>query len=735
MEFQQSCQKSLSHHRLPGVEFQQSHQESLSRQRSPGSEFQHSHQESLSHHQVDFSRCQKQEKARARTPQSKTLTRLIPASLSLCPIKKGPNVHRENSRLCFLDYKDQELLDWHIQRKHQPKEVALLPLTSGVITGTEIRALTGTVGPPSCGKLPRGSPQPPPSQRSHSHTPPQVIIQGCHTLTPPQVIMQSCHTPPKPHSVRSPGPLAWPPLPAPEDLLPPPTLICKTESHSSIRSVTEGKVTGGLPKEDLPELLSLLAPNKNPIFRESGRPGTPKEKEKDCHNSSRRPNPLKEGHGCVGRANSPKVKQEDAEINAMMERKLRKLCWADGMAEAQKASRVLEPSASACPKFLDPLFMCQNQLEMPCIAAARVELQDQESQPFAKPLRCGGPKPQCLAHTIVESLDMKQTMQDLHMCLAKGLENGFNQPSVEYPICLLCGRCTPYCPHPRPRHSPCLLVYPRLSVEDGEVHMTLGFLLKIKRSEADDWGLVQGMNTLKAERGRERRSKKERSRSRSKSRRRRGHGRAGRHHSRGRDRARQRALEGADLRIRSQGTVQKTIESTAAPTSPQPRKKKRRQPRRKQVRLVEDKEEEVSSTKYPSILKRLLSCIRTAWAKVRGRREKAPLKRGLVASSSKPQNQPPSPEEEEEQEQEEEVLSVVSRAPEQSKKGGILLNRTDSLLTLAPETSPRKRIPKGQPETALCKKGSPKSRQRAPRRITEPEPPWVTKKGTGRSKK
>lgn len=630
-----------------------------------------------------------------------------------------------------MDYKEQELLDWHIQRKHQPKEVALLPLTSGVITGTEIRALTGTVGPPSGGKLPRGSPQPPPSQRSHSHTPPQVIIQGCHTLPPPQVIMESCHTPPKPHSVRSPGPLAWPPLPAPEDLLPSPTLICKTESHSSIRSVAEGKVAGSLPKEDLPELLCLLGPNKNPIFRESGRPGTPKEKEKDCHNSNRRTNPSKEVHGCVGRANTPKVKQEDAEINALMDRKLRKLCWADGMAEAQKASRVLEQSASACPKFLDPLFMCQNQLEMPCIAAARVELQDQECQPFAKPLRCGGPKPQCLAHTIVESLDMKQTMQDLHMCLAKGLGNRSNQPSVEYPICLLCGRCTPYCPHPRSRHSPCLLVYPRLSVEDGEVHMTLGFILKIKRSEADDWGLVQGMDTLKAERGRERPSKKERSRS--KSRRRRGHGRSRRHHSRGQDKAKQRALEGADLRIKSRGTVQRTIESTTAPVSPQPHKKQRRRPHRKQVRLVKDEEEEPSSTKFSSILKRVLSCIRTAWAKVRGRREKAPLKRGMVAFSSKPQNHPPSPEEE--AEQEEEVLSVVSHAPELSKKGGNLLNRTDSLLNLAPETSPQKWTSKGQPETALSRKGSPRSRRRAFRRITEPEPPWVTKKGTGRSKK
>uniref|UniRef100_A0A670HLA1 4Fe-4S ferredoxin-type domain-containing protein n=1 Tax=Podarcis muralis TaxID=64176 RepID=A0A670HLA1_PODMU len=79
---------------------------------------------------------------------------------------------------------------------------------------------------------------------------------------------------------------------------------------------------------------------------------------------------------------------------------------------------------------------------------------------------------------------------DLHQALAKGLGKGRGRPCVEYPVCLLCGRCTPYCPHPPTRYSPSLVVYPRLSVREGEVHMGLGFLLKIKRSEANEWGLV-----------------------------------------------------------------------------------------------------------------------------------------------------------------------------------------------------------------------------------------------------
>ncbi|XP_066482843.1 uncharacterized protein [Tiliqua scincoides] len=695
----------------------------LSLVRSPGAGFQQSHQESIAHHKVDFSMCQKQlqEKGRGPAPQPQPLVRLIPTSLSLGPANKGTSAHKQSNtkRLHFMDYKEQELLDWHIQRKHQSKEVAPLPLASGVITGREIRALTGTVGPPLGGNFPRGGQQPPLCLMSRSHTPPQVIIQGCHT--PPKPL-----TPPKPHAVRSPGPIAWPPLPAPEDLMPPPMLVCKTESRSSIRSLTESKMAGGVPKEDLTKLLSLLGPSKSPILRETGRPGTPKEKEKDGHNSSRRPNTPKEGHCSVERANSPKVKQEDVENSTMMDRKMRKLCWADVKPEAQKAVRVWEQPAASCPKFLDPLFMCQNQLEMPCIAAARVELQHQENQPFANPLCRGTFKPQCLAHTIVESLDMKQAMQDLHVSLAKGLEKGYRQPSVEYPICLLCGCCTPYCPHPRPQHSPCLLVYPRLCVQDGEVHMTLGFLLKIRRSEADEWGLVQGADTSKAQWGKERRrSKKERSRSRSRSRsrQRRGHGRAGRHHSRGPDKARQHALEGADLR--SRGTVQKGFESTAAPTPPQPYKRHRHRPHRKQAPLAVEEEEELTPKRHPSILKHLLLCIKKVWARMRGRRDKTPLKRGSVTFSSKPWNRPPSPEVEEE-----EVLSVVPAAPEGPKRGGILLNRKDSLLVLTPENSRKQRTPNVQHETAHSKKGSrrSRSRRRAAHRFTEPEPSKKFKK-------
>uniref|UniRef100_A0A670YXF2 4Fe-4S ferredoxin-type domain-containing protein n=1 Tax=Pseudonaja textilis TaxID=8673 RepID=A0A670YXF2_PSETE len=176
-------------------------------------------------------------------------------------------------------------------------------------------------------------------------------------------------------------------------------------------------------------------------------------------------------------------------------------------------STVRNLASFARTSFLDPTFMCQNQLELPCVHKAQIELH-QESFKLAK----GPPKSQCLAHAIVESLDTEQATRDLHMCLAKGLENGRSQPSVEYPVCLLCGRCAPYCPHPHPQHGPCLLVYPRLNVQDGEVYMNLGFLLKIKRHEASKWGLVQAKDASKLQHSKEHPSKQERGQSRSLSR-------------------------------------------------------------------------------------------------------------------------------------------------------------------------------------------------------------------------
>lgn len=311
---------------------------------------------------------------------------------------------------------------------------------------------------------------------------------------------------------------------------------------------------------------------------------------------------------------------------------------------------------------------------------------------------------------------MKQAMQDLQVCLAKGLKKGCSQPGVEYPICLLCGRCTPYCPHPRPQHSPCLLVYPRLGVQDGEVYMTLGFLLKIKRSEADAWGLVQGLEKSKAEWGREHPSRKERSKSRRR-------GRGKRNRSRGSDKAGECVLEEPDLMMRSRGTFEEDIESTTAPTSPQPYKRRHRRSHRKRLPLVPDEEEDLCPQKLFAMLKKLTKCLKKAWAKVRGTEKKTHLRRGALTFLNKPQHRSPSPE------GREDILSIVS--PEVPKKRGVLLNHKKSFLDLTTKKSPKRRTPKDHHETTPFKKGSRRSRsrrRRAGHRLTEPQSPQVRKR-------
>uniref|UniRef100_A0A8C5RFJ0 4Fe-4S ferredoxin-type domain-containing protein n=1 Tax=Laticauda laticaudata TaxID=8630 RepID=A0A8C5RFJ0_LATLA len=331
------------------------------------------------------------------------------------------------------------------------------------------------------------------------------IGQRSRSRTPPSTIPKGRQTSPKPPPVRARSPrlCTQTPVPSSKDLLPPPFIICQTTSHSSLKVPTDGNLSTMMPKEELAEVLNLLAQNKSPLTKQPGRPKTPKKKEKEVH--SKKPSTSKES---AGRSGSPKGKPAETQISLMLDRKIHRLSWADDMTEVPKENGDL--ASFARTSFLDPTFMCQNQLELPCVHKAQIELH-QESFKLAK----GPSKSHCLAHAIVESLDTEQATRDLHMCLAKGLENGRSQPSVEYPVCLLCGRCAPYCPHPHPQHSPCLLVYPRLNVQDGEVYMNLGFLLKIKRHEASKWGLVQGKDASKLQHSKDHPSKQERSQSRS----------------------------------------------------------------------------------------------------------------------------------------------------------------------------------------------------------------------------
>ncbi|XP_061457820.1 proteoglycan 4-like [Rhineura floridana] len=106
----------------------------------------------------------------------------------------------------------------------------------------------------------------------------------------------------------------------------------------------------------------------------------------------------------------------------------------------------------------------------------------------------GSPEPPSrlqLIRSILTSLSVEQTVEDLRLSLVQALEMGHGELRAEYPVCRLCGSCSARCPHPRTQQDPLLHVYPRLTVRDGHVHMGLGFHLKIKRTHAKKWGLVE----------------------------------------------------------------------------------------------------------------------------------------------------------------------------------------------------------------------------------------------------
>ncbi|XP_048342246.1 serine/arginine repetitive matrix protein 1-like [Sphaerodactylus townsendi] len=678
-----------------------------------------------------------------------------------------------------LSYKEQELLNWHIQKKRQEEEVAH--------TGNDRTQADGMV---------------------HGMTQQSLLDQRPHSHTPPQSIRR--HTPPKSPRPPSPGLFARPMIPVPspsEDLPPPVTLICKEESHRDGHGSVEVKVSSRTPKEELAEVLTVLGQRKSPTLRESGIPETlkekkkdqhhsnahesvevtlnsqipkeeltelitvfgqsstpresgrletPKEKKKDSHSPGRRPGSPKEDLGRVGRAGSPKDKQGEVKAGLRTDQTMHTLSWSN-MPEFQKPSLTWAQPATTQPKFLDPSFMCQNQLELPCIAAAREE-QNQKSYPFAqlstRPA-ARTPKPQCLAHTIIQSLDSEQAMQDLKMHLAKGLEMGSSQPSVEYPLCLLCGRCTPYCPHPRMRHSPCLLVYPRLDVQDGNAYMTLGFLLKIKRSEADMWGLTQGTDVLKKPCDKERPSKREKSKRTTPHRK--SQGRAAGPRPQGPkipDKtphvAREHLPERGNRKTRNPVAAQQVARvaaTTPAPASAQTTKTQF-QPRSARPPPLSARPSPVSAKPSPpppkkvhpktpekphSILKQLLSTIKNIWAKVRN---KCPEK--FCPKKSSPSKKPDSPQfarvSPQPRKEPGALLSLKSSTSEVQKKGAI--SKVSPLSPSTQKVSPLKSAtPPILKRASFTKQTSPTDRRRPSLSFKEPDSPKVSQKGTSSTKK
>ncbi|CAI5771563.1 Hypothetical predicted protein [Podarcis lilfordi] len=596
------------------------------------------------------------------TPCSDSTTRRICTPPPWHPTNKHPSgpAHppKPSNRIGFLDYKSQELLNWHVHTKQRQKEEdAVLAMLSRRDPSPKGRAWLVSLEAPKGGvpQWPAG-PQLPTGQRSRSRTPPQPHPAGRQS-------------PPKTLHVRSPCPR--PPTPPREELLTPPILVCKTVSHSSLRSLATGEVGSEAAKEGLETLLGLFGPGKSPLAKELSRPGTPKEKERDV-GGSRRPHsnpketraasPKARAASPKARAASPKAKPLEIEISATLDRKVRRLSWADATApEAPRPLAIRDMMSTTRPPVLDPLFMCQAQLEMPCLALGPAKVQQEVCQPAVPP----GKTP-CLAHALVESLDQDQAVQDLHQALAKGLGKGRGRPCVEYPVCLLCGRCTPYCPHPPTRYSPSLVVYPRLSVREGEVHMGLGFLLKIKRSEANEWGLVCKPDASRTRPGKEGlpskldRSKGKRRKNKAAAPQPRDPEKVVRLH-------RQQSAERLDMRPKNHGR------SVPKPVPPPKRKPEPelRMPAPSTVLAVPPK-------KRPNILKRLLLCIKNVWAKVRGKPVKPPKRQGSPPALPKSPERPWSP----------------SSSPDDSKPPnheGILLHRQDSLLTNinALEPSPR----------------------------------------------
>ncbi|XP_061458411.1 uncharacterized protein LOC133373121 [Rhineura floridana] len=116
------------------------------------------------------------------------------------------------------------------------------------------------------------------------------------------------------------------------------------------------------------------------------------------------------------------------------------------------------------------------------------------SVPTDPPSFQGPPEPpsrQQLIRSILTSLSVEQTVEDLPLSLVQALEMGHGELRAQYPMCRLCGSCSARCPHPRTQQDPLLHVYPRLTVRDGHVHMGLDFHLKIKRTHAKKWGLAE----------------------------------------------------------------------------------------------------------------------------------------------------------------------------------------------------------------------------------------------------
>ncbi|XP_062826366.1 uncharacterized protein LOC134296148 [Anolis carolinensis] len=104
-----------------------------------------------------------------------------------------------------------------------------------------------------------------------------------------------------------------------------------------------------------------------------------------------------------------------------------------------------------------------------------------------------------LEHSIFSSLSRKQVMKELQLSMAQSLEMVDGVLRAEYPVCRLCGSCSPSCPHPRSQQDPLLQIYPRLIKCNGKVHLYLNVHLKMQKNHAQEWGLVEAIEVNEME--------------------------------------------------------------------------------------------------------------------------------------------------------------------------------------------------------------------------------------------
>ncbi|KAJ7309063.1 hypothetical protein JRQ81_008355, partial [Phrynocephalus forsythii] len=420
----------------------------------------------------------------------------------------------------FLAYKEQELLEWHIYRKHQKDSVR--PTLRAASAWQRNQPPFNSPKANAWHRPPTGPSVP--SESTWAQTPRPPILTVVPQQERPQHLRQTlecsvqttracvrhtepCQKRPEPrgrspgYHQRSPTPCwlcpgphlasAQPRKPSPGPCLPssgsqsqsPQELLVVAREHVEVSKESLRLVLPPSPKAPSPAHLVVERPEEERATHQlhlcrAKCPSCPAPAPAKARLPLPHPVHRSKGHSRLRGQRKGQVGSAGPQAT----RRSTLSSWTDCMEPKtlQPPGRSPKTSPAGRPALLDPAFMGHRQEESPCLSEVRPE-----RPVFVEPL----PRPPCQTHTIIQSLDKEQAMQDLQLSLAKALEKGGSLKLVEYPVCLLCSQCNPSCQHPRAPHDPCLQVYPRMIVQDGQVRMTLGFHLKRKGIGGKESGL------------------------------------------------------------------------------------------------------------------------------------------------------------------------------------------------------------------------------------------------------